>query len=406
MLRNRNFSLFVSGTFISLTGDWLGNIGLVPLVYGLSGDPAVALSVVFTLRILPTLIVVPLLSPLLDKVPRKDTMVFVNSLSAFVVFLVPVIPSLPVLYILIFLLFTLVAIFQPVQRSFIPTIVVQDELVQANSILSVSGNMSLILGPLAGGILGTFTDLRILFWINAITFLVAALCILLVSDKERRSSTEGIYTGPHYLREFASGVISLFRSVPTFLVGIMVLIISLNGTLNVIIYPFLKQVLEIPTEAVLQYGLVTSAVGVGTVMGASVMFLSIKRANPQRHQLIALTGLLLIGVSALLLCFARDLYLVVTGAVIFGAGTVVASIITQVAIQKTVRQQYLARVFAIWGASLNLANILGTWLGGILMKTLLVRQVVGAITTLAWVSLILASIILIRIRGAVSQRTR
>lgn len=70
--------------------------------------------------------------------------------------------------------------FEPIAAGFLTQIVSQQQLVQANSALSVSRQVSLIVGPVLGGALVGWTGPAAAFWFDAASFAVSALALLAI----------------------------------------------------------------------------------------------------------------------------------------------------------------------------------------------------------------------------------
>ena len=70
--------------------------------------------------------------------------------------------------------------FEPIAAGFLTQIVNQQQLIQANSALSVSRQVSLIIGPVLGGVLVGWTGPAAAFWFDAASFAVSALALLAI----------------------------------------------------------------------------------------------------------------------------------------------------------------------------------------------------------------------------------
>ncbi|MFK0141386.1 MFS transporter [Streptomyces murinus] len=66
----------------------------------------------------------------------------------------------------------------PAFMSLLPDVVPTGRLLAANSLINASGNGAVLLGPLLGTALLAHTSIAVVVWLNAATFLVAAVCML------------------------------------------------------------------------------------------------------------------------------------------------------------------------------------------------------------------------------------
>ena len=175
IIKNRNFGLLWVGHLISHAGDAVYMIALPWLMLELTGS-IILTSYVAMVAYLPAVLFGLVAGVSVDRYNRKWIMIFSDILRALLVAMVPlalifdfITPML--IGIITFLLATFSTFFYPARDSFIPHIVSAAELPAANSAISISGQMSHLMGPLFAGLGISLFGLTHLFTADAVSFL-------------------------------------------------------------------------------------------------------------------------------------------------------------------------------------------------------------------------------------------
>lgn len=193
LLKNRNFLFLWLGQGISNIGDWL-IIG--PLVIFISGKygSALAVSGLVTAKILPALFFGSVVGVLIDRLPRKKTMILCDILRGGLVILIPFARSLYQIYLIVFCMDTLSLFFMPSKDASIPNIVERDHIITANSLSYITNQSAMVLGlgfsatiilivEKIWGHLPIFHNLAgpyVAFYVDAMTFFISASTIALI----------------------------------------------------------------------------------------------------------------------------------------------------------------------------------------------------------------------------------
>ncbi len=163
--RPRPWTVFASGSYrklwaattLSLFGDFFSYIALAWLVLQLTGS-ALALGTVLVVQAVPRAVLMTVGGALADRLSPRLTML--GSMGLRAVFVAP----LAVLVLAgrvqmwevygIAVVFGIVdAFFMPARQSILPKVVADHELEPANSVLNVTAQISVILGPVLGGVI-------------------------------------------------------------------------------------------------------------------------------------------------------------------------------------------------------------------------------------------------------------
>jgi len=89
------------------------------------------------------------------------------------------------IYILIFLSFSAGRFFIPAKMSFIPRVVSKGDIFMANSLISITATIAAILGIGFGGVIIEKYGVTVGFILNATTFFISAMAIMLINVRER-----------------------------------------------------------------------------------------------------------------------------------------------------------------------------------------------------------------------------
>lgn len=182
ILGNKIFRRIYLAETISLIGDAFTWVGLALVAYELAGENSgTILSVALTIRVAIYFLVAPFAGLLADRYDRKKIMVISHLGRMFAVGLLPFISAVWHIYGLVFLLNVLNAIFMPAYKSaLVKSVGNKDDFPLANSLSSTTYQLLGILGPgVAGGLAG-LVGARNIFFIDAATFLIAGMLILLL----------------------------------------------------------------------------------------------------------------------------------------------------------------------------------------------------------------------------------
>ena len=268
-LRNKAYrSLFGAQVFSDL-GNWLDFVAIQVIVayhWGL-GEAAIA-SVIIVLG-LPWVIIGPLASVFVDRLPKK--MLMISCLLLRVLFVAGMFfaPNLVILLVFVFLKATVAALYDPARQSAIRFTVPEDELPEAVTLSQLSVNTMKIIGPALGGGLIALFGVKSPFIFEAVGFLIAVLFLLTLPKIETQSlNLEQRDQQSSFFKDFSEGIQHIFSTsilkAAIILSSIAFFIIFLYDGLFV----FIAQGLGFGKE---EFGWLISSVGFGSVVGALIL---------------------------------------------------------------------------------------------------------------------------------------
>jgi DHA3 family macrolide efflux protein-like MFS transporter len=226
VFRNRAFALLWTAELVSTSGSALTSLASGILIYRLTGS-ALSVGLMLMATSLPTLFVGLIAGVFVDRFDRKKIMIASDILRAGLVFLIPFLIQFNIafLYLIVALSSAVGQFFYPAHESVIPEIASEDELASANSLIAISSFGSTAIGFAASGLIASKFSIQWAFYIDALTFLFSAACMLFiriptfVPEGKTNISTvlRNLQAGGRYL--FNNPILRslLFVSVPTFI---------------------------------------------------------------------------------------------------------------------------------------------------------------------------------------------
>ena len=184
-LQNKTFAMLYLAQTISLLGDAFSWVGLALLAYQIDKDnSSVILATALTLRVTAFIIFSPFAGVVADKVDRKKILYVTHFIRMAIICCLPFINATWQIYVLVFLLNVFNAFFTPTYRAVIPQIIEGKYFREAVGLSTATFQLLGILGPAFAGIVAVWLGARQIFFLDAISFVVAAILILLIPRKE------------------------------------------------------------------------------------------------------------------------------------------------------------------------------------------------------------------------------
>ena len=341
----------------SVVGHWAYGIALAVYAYEQGGAPAVGL--VGLIRFLPPAIVGPFTAMLADRFPRARVMVTADLLRAALLGGAALTVAMDGPPALVYLLAGLVAVafsaIRPAQAALLPSLARSPaELTAANVASSTIESIGVFGGPALGGILLAATSTSVVFAAAAVGFVYSAL---LVSRVSQQAAPEGRREGRSIMREFSAGYVTVVRE-PNLRVLVLLLIAQtfVAGALNVLIVVSALRLLDLGEQGV---GYLTSALGIGGVLGAVVSIALVGRGRLTSDFMI---GIVLWGLPIAIMGLWPEpipAFLLLT---IVGMGNTLVDVSAFTLLQRAVPDEVLGRVFgavqSLWVGTIGLGSIL------------------------------------------------
>lgn len=313
--RNRDFKVVMGTQAVSAFGDAISFTALPLLVLALTGS-GLAMGVVGALQTIPDLFLAMLAGALADRSDRKRMMLLADLGRAGLTALIPLSvmlggPTMAVILIVAAPMSILRAFFLAGYTSSVPALVGRSQVGRANSYFEAIYSVGFILGPAIAGILATTIGPGPTLAIDALSFALSGLGLLLVRrdlrapiDRKREPLLTEIREGIDFILGHRTlRVVILFWSLVSITIASLVSALAVHITID----------LGLPASAL---GIILTAFGGGTITGALLM----SRVGHQRPAPFMLGGTVVTGAMLLVISTGAPLPVLMAAAFGFGVG--------------------------------------------------------------------------------------
>jgi MFS transporter, NRE family, putaive nickel resistance protein len=361
-LKNPIFARLYLAQTINLVGDALTWLGLALLAFELVGeDSGAVLAGALTLRVTAFVVLSPVAGAIADRIDRKRMMVVTHVARMLIVSLLPFVTQVWQIYAIVLALNVFYAFFTPTYTATIPLVTGKAEYPQAIALSSATFQLLGVLGPGLAGSIAAFVGARQVFFLDALTFAIAAVFIFTLPGQLRVDRSQSVRTISGTLRDIKEGTTRLFADAPIRYALAMQLVASVTGAqILVNTVGYVQGTLQLGK---VEYGWAMAAFGIGATL-ASVVFGNFNQRF-QRTTFIVI-GALLITVALLPANYVSLAPLLLLW-LIAGAGQSLVNLPTQTLIADRTPTELQGRVYGAHFAWSHLwwafAYPLAGWLG-------------------------------------------
>ena len=364
LLKTRDFGLLYAGQLISQIGDGLNKVALLWFVYDLTGS-ALKMMVIGLLQTIPPLLFGPLIGIGLDRLSKKRVMIWVDLLRTFLVLLIPILYAaealtLEILYVIVFLTAIVSTVFGPALSSAIPHIVVRSQFTAANALLQSTTNFGMVMGPAISGLGIAFVGAQNVLYLNALTFLISALCLMPIRTREPLPSHRLITPSGSMVHDLMIGFRFVFlQQRIVFMLMVTAALYNLGASAFMFLLPvFAKESLG---AGPIELGWLWSILGIG-MLAASTCLVWVRQGNLHRRLRIisgsmAVGGLAVGGLGLLETPLIASVFMLV-----IGGSTALLTPVVFAMLQEMTPGPLLGRVFTAFstgGMACAMAGMMG-----------------------------------------------
>jgi MFS family permease len=385
ILGQKNFARLWYGQIISSLGDRFYQFALLYVILGIKQGLYVgkdSAQVTF-LAMLPGFLLAPLYGWTIDRYSRRWVMFYADlaraALTLTVLYFWFTLHSLVAVYVVVFFMGAFNGLFIPARQAALPQIIGQQQLIAANSLISLIGVIANFVGlPVASFIVSIFGGYSS-FLFNALGFLASAWCIYHINADlspqrsaaaRKESMWHGILGGWNVLREQRElRALVIVNSAFSF-ISAMVLISILQQivvsvdlhSVRLLVNTLIKYLAMIapkpPTFDIrmLAFGLLMAAIGLGLGLGVALCGLSKKYSHAKALPFLSLglLGLALIGFATI-----HEYWPAVLGAAFMGILSAFIVVPIEARLQKDVDDARRGRLFALRNLCTTTSFLLG-----------------------------------------------
>jgi MFS family permease len=362
-LRQRNFAFLWFGQVISLIGDWVLFVALPFYVYSLTGS-TLATGIMFIVQTIPRIFFGSVAGVFVDRWNRKRTMFIAELSQAFALvplFLVHSQQWIWIVYIFAFVESIISQFFIPAKSAIIPNLVDEEHLLAANSLNSMSQELTRLVGPFLGGVLLGLLGINSVIIVDTASFLISAGMIALISlpssaspVQEQKEATHPFANMAKVWHEWAEGL-HLVRK-QQLITGIFVVIgVAMvgEGIIEVLVAAYVKQVMH---GNALVLGWLMTAQAIGGIAGSLIIVQLSKVIHPTR--LIPLSALIF-GPLIIVIVNIPVLPVVLPLITIIGVAAIGFFVSLITLLQSNVADEYRGRIFGALNTVQAIAMLFG-----------------------------------------------
>lgn len=296
-----NFILFSLGKFVSIFGASIYSFAIGLHVLKITGSGmSFALSLIVS--IIPMLVINPFAGVLADRFDKKKIVVSMDIINGMFLMLLYIVSgiyglSLEMIYISTFITTIFTTIFGISMESAVPNIVSENMLININSISKIIDSISSILGPMVGGIIFAFIDIRYFILFSGVSYVLSGISEMFIDFKLNYSGNNDSENSIRFLEDMKRGLEYIAGEKE--IIGLFSVFISLNffiGLSVTIPLPYIiNNILVLGSKAL---GIIQSSFPLGMIAGAIIVKRVMKKTS---YKKILIVSSLILGICTNLL---------------------------------------------------------------------------------------------------------
>lgn len=376
--KSRTLRLLCYATLISSLGDSLYSLAITLTVYGLSGS-IMGVAGMWMIRALIRIPCQFFSGIIVDRYNRKKISIGIYLISAVFVFVFTLVNNVNIVwaYVLIFILQGTSDVDNMAQNAMLPELVNKEELAIANTIFHYIGIVVSLIGPGLGGIMYTQFGGTLLYVVDAISFVVAAIIMIFVPYQYKQKKREQVkFTLFKFAKE---GIVEIKKH--RFIQSLMAIgvFFGILGRIYEIDKVYLADtILNIGADGIIYF---SYAMSIGTILAPLVLKIFKNKENTSVKEFIILSVLTV--VAFIIWGNAKNLGICLFGSVLIGLFSSGRGLYTNVVLQKSINRDCMGRVMALNKICIVGSAIIGVALAPVLLEVIGVGgsiNIIGIIT--------------------------
>jgi CRP-like cAMP-binding protein len=295
-----------------------------------------------------------------DRYDRRRIMILADLLRAGLVFLIPFLApgNIAWLYILVMLSSAIGQFFDPAYESVLPEAAPDEELAAANSLMAISTFGSTAIGFAASGLIAANYPIAYAFYLDALSFLCSAVCILFLQVRKLEVTEETSVAV--VMNNLKSGIHYLFKSPVLRSIFLLAIPIAISfGLANSLLLPFATRALN---ASEFEYGLQEGLTSVGFVIASLLMAGYLDRWREGQWVAVGLVGM---GLSALVYSQLHSVTLAIAVQMLSGFMNAPYAIARRLLVQRNTEAEIRGRVTSAFFVASNMFFLVGMAAAGL-----------------------------------------
>lgn len=353
-----NFILFILGKFVSIFGTSIYAFAMGLYVLKLTSS-ALNFATTLVLSIIPMVIVNPFAGVMADRFDKKKLVVIMDLANGVLLITLYALSllyglNIQIIYVSTFIMTIFTTIFGISFETAKPNIVSDKMLMKVNSISKVIDSICSILGPVVGGLIFSFIDIKFFVILNGVSFILSGISEMFIDFNYNHDEQERIKEQVDFFQDIKDGFKYMAKRKK--LLSMFGIFISLNffmGLSITIPMPFIiNNVLNLGSK---YYGIIEATFPIGIIIGA--IFVNKVSKKLSYSKLLIYTSFILslcmimIGLPVLFIKirFSNLAYLMYYSTILVVAGIAISFIDIPIIsiLQRIIPDEYRGRVLSI-----------------------------------------------------------
>lgn len=367
-LQHPGFRWLFLSNLVSLVGSKIHRIALLFVAYQETQN-AVWISLILGAQFLASAVLGPLLGPLADRYDRRTLMIVSNLVRALLVACIPLfaIGSMPLLMVIAFLLAAFESVHYAASNSVIPEMVPESVLDGANGLMVFVNRFADVAFVALAGVLVANVGPVPAFWIDAASYLIAAGLLLLLPPLPGKAGKGG------YFAAVAAGIRPLWQNpILRRTIGTLALAAAFGSVESALGIVYAVGALKIGVQG---FGVLEALMAGGAILGLWVAMPLIKQWS---RESVFLFSLAVWGLAFASLGLFPNVIWAGVATFLMGVLNTMFIVPARSIIQLAAPAELRGRIMAAFGATMQSAVLVGTFLAGVLEPWLGVLTVLVA----------------------------
>ncbi|WP_144510700.1 MFS transporter [Bacillus sp. FJAT-22090] len=269
-------SILLFGIGISNFGAWVYLIALNLIVLEMTNSP-LAVAGLYIVKPLATLFTNVWAGTVIDRVNKRNLMVFLDLFRAIFIGILPFVTSLWIIYAVVFVINMASSMFEPTSMTYITKLIPIEQRKRFNSLRSLIDSGAFLIGPAIAGILFLIGSPELAIYLNAIALLFSGIITLFMPNLERNDSfkqSDNYFSWSVIKKDWH--LVLTFSRQNTYIMFVYFLfscVMVMSTAIDSQEAAFAKEVLLLSNS---EYGFLVSVAGAGIIAGAFLNSLVVK----------------------------------------------------------------------------------------------------------------------------------
>ncbi|MDT8861296.1 MFS transporter [Alkalihalobacillus sp. MEB130] len=382
-------SILLLGIGLSNLGAWVYLIALNLIVFDMTGSP-LAVAALYILIPLATLVTNFWSGSLIDRLNKRNLMIFLDIIRAFCICLLPWLLEISIwfMYSMVFLINMATSMFSPTSMIYVTKLIPPEKRKRFNSLRSLIDSGAFLLGPALAGVLFIIGTPTLAIIINAIALLLSGLITFLMPNLEKhtRDRNKDEKLSLALIKNDLQIVLNFSkRNVYVMLIYFLFTsVMVMTAAVDSLEAAFAKEVLHLSDS---DYGFLVSVAGLGIIVGAFLNTLFVKK---MATSFLMGIGLAFVSIGYIIYAFSQSFIMAALGFFILAFFLAFANTGFLTFYQNNIPIDVMGRIGSLYGLIEATLIIITTVMMGLVAQVASIQSVV---ITGAFVMLVISMIL-------------